>query len=113
MEFLIAIRNAITGLEKQFPSLQHIADFLAGRDDAADWTGHEALGPLPEPTPAAADATEPPPPPEATDEGVFMRIYNGLKADGAKVEDAIESVADSIRAEVGYISDAIHGSSED
>ena len=52
MDFLIVIRHAISGLEKQFPTLQHIADFLDAQEDRLEWHGHEALGPLPEPTKA-------------------------------------------------------------
>jgi len=61
MQFLIPLRNAVTGEEKNFHNKQQIADFLASRDDDADWEGHACLGQLPEPTPAGEVPIEPVP----------------------------------------------------
>jgi hypothetical protein len=65
MQFLIPLRNAKTGEEKNFHTKQQVADFLDSREDDADWEGHAHLGALPEPTPvepeeAAPEGTEPP-----------------------------------------------------
>ncbi len=56
MNFDIEIRNSATGESKHFSGKQAIADFLAGLDDAKDWTGYECLGPLP--AAAGAEITE-------------------------------------------------------
>ncbi len=61
MQFLIPLRNAVTGEEKNFHNKQQIADFLASREDDADWEGHACLGQLPEPTPAGEVPVEPVP----------------------------------------------------
>jgi hypothetical protein len=53
MEFRIFIRNTVTGEEQNFADKQAIADFLAGREDAADWEGYQNLGELPVATDAA------------------------------------------------------------
>ena len=47
---MIEIRNAKTGEAKALNDRQHVADFLAGRDDAEDWEGVSNLGPLPAPS---------------------------------------------------------------
>lgn len=67
---MIEIRQSETGESKHFHGKQEIADFLAEREDAASWTGHEGLGELPAPTatvtePEAAESTEAPEAPEA------------------------------------------------
>jgi hypothetical protein len=46
--FQIPIRNKVTGEEKSFFGLEEIAKFMLDRDDAADWTGWEFAGTLPE-----------------------------------------------------------------
>lgn len=61
MQFLIPLRNAATGEERNFHNKQEVADFLASREDDADWEGHTCLGKLPEPTPAGEDPVEPVP----------------------------------------------------
>ncbi len=48
---MIEITHTQTGEYKNFPDKQEVADFLAGRDDAGQWTGHERYGALPEATP--------------------------------------------------------------
>ena len=47
---MIEIRNRETGEAKNLPTLQAVADFLADREDAKDWDGHQALGKLPKPS---------------------------------------------------------------
>ena len=47
---MIEIRNRETGEAKTLPTLQAVADFLADREDAKDWDGHQALGKLPKPS---------------------------------------------------------------
>jgi hypothetical protein len=62
---MIEITHSATGEFKQFPDAQAIADFLASRQDAAEWTGWEFLGALPASTvQAAAPEAEHPPEPE-------------------------------------------------
>jgi hypothetical protein len=87
MEFMIAIRNAITGEEKNFPSLQHIADFLCGRDDSQDWGGHENMGPLPEPTAAVADIPADPAPESKPESDVEI---GAIKADTSQMYGSME-----------------------
>jgi hypothetical protein len=68
---MIEITHAKTGEFKTLPGKQEVADFLAGRDDADQWTGHERYGALPDPTPqeaAAAPVTLDSPEPEVPGE---------------------------------------------
>lgn len=68
---MIEITHAQTGEFKALPGKQEVADFLAGRDDANEWTGHERYGSLPAPTPqesAAAPVIVDSPEPEAPGE---------------------------------------------
>ena len=64
---MFAIRNEITGEEKNFPDKQAAADFLHTREDKPDWdTGR--LGKLPEPTTEEKPA-DPVPAKVAVDDG--------------------------------------------
>jgi len=47
MDFLIPIRNELTGLEKNFVSKQEIANFLATVKNVEHWSGWSHLGELP------------------------------------------------------------------
>lgn len=58
MRFPIPVRNAKSGLEKQFFDKQEIADFLATQETPEDWEGFAHLGELPKPT--AAEVVEEP-----------------------------------------------------
>ncbi len=53
---MIEITHTQTGEYKNFPGKQEVADFLAGRDDADQWTGHERYGALPDATPQEVSA---------------------------------------------------------
>ncbi len=47
MNFLLPIRNAETGEERNFSDKQQIADFLATCANPQQWEGWSHLGPLP------------------------------------------------------------------
>jgi len=47
MNFLIPVRNVVTGLEKHFDSKQAVANFLATVENVEHWEGWGHLGELP------------------------------------------------------------------